>query len=355
MTVLFRCNASPTIGYGHLTRCRALAQALRRQGETCVMIGPVAADARPEDQDIFSDWVPVPDWPSAAEDATRLVDLARRFDAGWAVLDDYRVDETYQLTLRAAGLRWLQFDGTARKPLWADLIVNANPAAHPEDYASVLHNPEAQLLLGPRYAVLRPEFASVEPRDPQRPVKRILVTFGGGDDRGAIELVLSTLLPETPSSVEFLVISGAGNPRNPSLVDWIDIFGQGRVSLHIDPPQVAPLFTTCDLAVIAGGTTIYEAACCGLPMILITIAENQAPQAMAWNRDGAAIFIGALTDISSGQILDSFRRFSSNSDGIVYQARKALESSARNGAEIVAAEINRRFSHASVPLTENLL
>ena len=311
MTVLFRCNASPTIGYGHLTRCRALAQALRRQGETCVMIGPVAADARPEDQDIFSDWVPVPDWPSAAEDATRLVDLARRFDAGWAVLDDYRVDETYQLTLRAAGLGWLQFDGTARKPLWADLIVNANLAAHPDEYANVLHNPETRLLLGPRCAVLRQEFANVEPRDSKRPVKRILVTFGGGNDRGAIKFVLSTLLPRTPSTVDFLVISGPRNPYNSSLVQWVETYGQGRVRLHIDPPQSSTLFASCDIAIMAGGTSTFEAACCGLPMILISIADNQTRNSETWQQFGAAIYLGVFpgiaTNLLTNNVLDLLR------------------------------------------------
>jgi len=344
MTVVFRCNASPVVGYGHLTRCRALAQALLRQGETCVMVGPDAADARPEDQDIFSDWIPVPDWPSANEDATRLVDLARRLDACWAVLDDYRVDENHQLTLRAAGLRWVQFDGTARKPLWADLIVNANPAAHPEDYANVLRNPETRLLLGPRYAILRPEFASVVPRDPHRPVRRILVTFGGGDDRGAIKFVLSTLLPETPSTIEFLVISGARNPRNPSLIEWIERCGQGRVRLHIDPPQVAPLFLSCDLAVMAGGTTTYEAACCGLPMILLTIANNQVPQSRAWATSGIAEYIGDLYNIGPQHLLDPFRR--------LYTTSPTCQSMAINGRKTVdgagAHRMSQQFSDRKV-------
>jgi UDP-2,4-diacetamido-2,4,6-trideoxy-beta-L-altropyranose hydrolase len=339
MTVLIRCNASTVVGYGHLTRCRALAQALRRQGYACVMVGPDTADARPEDQDIFSDWIPVPDWPSANDDANRLVDLARRLDACWAVLDDYRVDESYQLTVRAAGLRWVQFDGTARKPLWADLIVNANPAAHPEAYANVLRNPETQLLLGPRYAILRPEFASVAPRDPPRPVKRILVTFGGGDDRGAIKFVLSTLLPETPSSVDFLVISGSRNPSNPSLVEWVEAYGQHRVNLHIDPPQVAPLFMSCDLAIMAGGMTTYEAACCGLPMILIAVADNQLAQSLAWASQGAAIHLGSFNVLNPSLIKSKFRDTYSDASKLLNLAKSASMLIDAHGANRVAKTI----------------
>lgn len=307
LVVVLRCNAGSEIGFGHLTRCRALAQALRRQGERCVMVGPDAAHAKTADQETFEDWIPVSDWSSATEDAARLVDMAHQFGAEWLVLDDYRIDEAYQLSLRAAGLRWLQFDGGAEKALWADVVVNANPAVRPEDYAGMLHNPGTRLLLGPRYAILRPEFERIELRGPGRHVEQILVTFGGGDDRGANEFVLSSLLPVTPPDLQFLVVSGARNPSNPSLKRWIDVHGQGRVSLHIDPEQVAPLFASCDLAVMAGGTSTYEAAACGLPMILVTIAANQVPQSRAWSEMGAAIYLGAMEHVQGSHLASAFQ------------------------------------------------
>ena len=304
--IIFRTDASPQIGFGHLTRCRALAMALRSEGKRCVMVGPAAEYARSVDQETFEDWIPAPEWSSANEDADRLIGVARKFEAEWLVLDDYRIDETYQLRVREAGLRWLQFDGTASKPLWADIVLNANPAARSEDYQAVLRNPNARLLLGPRYAILRPEFDQITPREPWRPVKKILLTFGGGDDRGANQFVLSTLLPFTSPEQEFVVISGATNPSNPSLKRWIDDHGQGRVSLHIDPEQVAPLFASCDLAVMAGGTSTYEAARCGLPMILIAIADNQWWQSEGWVKQGVAAYAGPIESIDNAWLHAAF-------------------------------------------------
>ena len=306
MTVVFRCNAGPEIGFGHLVRCRALAQALHEKGEHCVMVGPDQSYAKPADHELFEDWIPVPDWSSSADDAQRLSDIAQAWQAKWLVLDDYRVDETYQIAVRTAGLRWLQFDGSASKPLWADFVDNANPAARAEDYTAVLRNPDAQLLLGPAYSILRPEFNQVTARDPERPLKKILVTFGGGDDRGANQFVLSTLLPITTSDQHFLVISGASNPSNPSLKKWIETHGQGRVSLHIDPDLVAPLFASCDLAVMAGGNTTFEAAACGLPMMIVTIAENQWSQAEGWDALGVAICAGPLEAVDNARLRAAF-------------------------------------------------
>ncbi len=283
--ILFRCNAGPQIGFGHLTRCRALAFALQVQGASCMMVGPDHAYVNEEDSSVFDAWLPQV-WDNAESDALQLVKLAERYGAKKLVLDDYRVNEAYQLVLRNKGLKWLQFEARTSQPIWADIVLSASPSAKKEDYGHILHNPDTQLLLGPKFAVLRPEFANIKPRNPEHPIKKVLVTFGGGDDRGAIHFVLSTLLSITSSDLTFLVISGEHNPRNAEYLEWIKKHGEERVNFLVNPRPIAPLFMECDLAVMAGGTMTFEAACCGLPMLLITIADNQVQQATAWEELG---------------------------------------------------------------------
>lgn len=304
--IVFRCNASPTVGLGHLVRCRALAQALTRQGESCVMVGPPKSYATAQDAELFQDWVDVAEWLSSEADAARFAQIASKQSARFAVLDDYRIDANYQKFLVAEGLHWLQFDGTARKPLWADWVVNANPAARADDYRDVLHNPTAELLLGPAYAVLRAEFPPAgSSRSAGRPVEQVLITFGGGDDRGGIEFALSSLIENAPVNWRFVVISGSQNPRNPQLLDWVETLAQGRVSLLVNPDNVAAIMACCDLAVMAGGTSIYEAASCRLPMVLVPIADNQIQPAKAWADVGAALFPGSLQDVNAGKLLSA--------------------------------------------------
>lgn len=285
--------------------------ALRREGHRCIMVGPDSCYTRTEDNVIFDDWLPVLEWSSSKVDAFNTIKIAQAYQISWLVLDDYRVDEAYQLAIRDSGLRWLQFDGPTRKPLWADVVINANPGARPEDYQAVLRKPNMRLLLGPRYAILRPEFYQIIAREPGRPIKRILLTFGGGDDLGLNQLVLSMLLPITSPDQQFIVISGATNPSNPSLSRWVEIHGQGRVILHIDPQQVASLFASCEVAVMAGGTSTYEAACCGIPMILIAIADNQISQSIAWSHCGCAIYIGTTKDATEINLNLAFKEMTS--------------------------------------------
>lgn len=292
--ILFRCNASPTLGVGHLMRCRSLAMAIRDSGEPCIMVGPPPDYRVPADDGLFDEWVPCVEWQTEREDAHRVIAIARERDVRGIVVDDYRVREDYQAEISASGIPWLQFDYKADRPLWADIVVNANPAAPSMDYARRSRNPYSKLLLGPRYAVLRPEFppADIPLRDEN--IRRILVTFGGGDDRGAILFVLRVLLSCTRNDVELVIMSGANNPRNRELEQWVERFGRNRTNLMIEPENVARVFASCDMAVMSAGTSTFEAASCGLPLVLISIAENQELQATAWETIGAAKYAGSF-------------------------------------------------------------
>ena len=90
------------------------------------------------------------------------------------------------------------------------------------------------------------------------------------------------MLPVTPNYIKFLVISGFTNPNNNRLKEWILLNGSQRVDLLINPKDVAKLYSSCDIAVIAGGTTTYEIDCCGLPFLIISTANNQIEQSKAW-------------------------------------------------------------------------
>lgn len=340
--ILFRTDANPVIGFGHLTRCHALAHALRRAGERCVMAGPSRGYAPADADAVYDAWEPLA-WNGAQQDAVQLRALAERHGCSGLVLDYYCVDEAYQRTLKQHGLKWLQFEARTDRPLWADLVVNANPAAQPQDYAAVLRNPATRLLLGPSYATLRPEFSEVQQRDHSRPVRRILLTFGGGDDRGAILFSLQALLPVLPAEIGLAVLSGAHNPRNAEIAQWITAHGRTRVELKINPQGLADLFAGCDLAVMAGGTTTYEAVCCGLPMILVAIADNQLSQSRAWEQLGAARFLGLHPGVSAQALCDAVLHHLQFG---VQVRRRQQPAVACDGADRVAREMTVCFAAA---------
>ena len=73
--------------------------------------------------------------------------------------------------------------------------------------------------MGPKYAILRNEFTNMD----QIQVKKnnILVTFGGGDDKGAILITLSAIKDLVPNGYKVIIVVGKHNPRKNMIREWI--------------------------------------------------------------------------------------------------------------------------------------
>lgn len=293
---IFRCNANETVGMGHLVRCRTLAKALADRGATCGMVGPEQRFKQTDDSALFSFWLSLSTDKPSAEDPQELIHLATKHNAKALILDDYRINQTYQQQLCQAGLKFLKFEETFPISPCATWILCASPhVEHPPP--ATCHDSDTVFLYGPRYTLLRQEFVSHAHSPAYRPqVQRILLTFGGGDDQGALKFALSTLLPTVAQEVTFVLVSGKANPYNSQINDLCNEFGNSRIEAHIDPDNIADIFAGCDLAVISGGISTFEVASCGLPMILLCTAENQRYQAQGWHEHKAAILVGNMIE-----------------------------------------------------------
>lgn len=294
--ILFRCDANPRLGFGHLSRCRELALALKAKGHSLALYGPPEASISQSDVSIFDAIRPVAGWTGSLSDAKALISFGAQINAKAYVLDDYRIDEAYQLHLKEAGARWLQIDPDGHSRLWADLATAAHIAARDDTFRALLDNPDGQLLIGPRYALIKSDFQNQTTREVASKAETVLLTFGAGSDRGAFQTILPLLL-EQPDIHHIILASGANNPANEDL----ELLANGepdRIELHIQTSNMSALMRRADYAIMAAGNTSLEAAAMGLPMVLITIADNQILPAEAWERTGGADHLGPLDELS---------------------------------------------------------
>lgn len=303
--MIVRCDANPQWGMGHLTRCRALAMALHQLGMTVAMVGPERAYAQAGDEQWFTHWQPMAWHDDTTTGAHQLLDLAEKWQADGLILDEPRAGEAYQQVLFEAGLPWLQFDGTAQKPLWASWVLNALPSANASDYAKVLRNPAATLLLGPAYAVLRPEFAAVRGATKSAQPFHILVSFGGGDDRGAMAWCIQALLPLLSEHTHLKIISGRANPRNASNLAQIPASHSAWVDYAIQPDAPWAIMAQCHMAVMASGTTAHEANCCQLPMVLVSLVDNQHAPGQSWATAQQGQYLGPWETVQAHTLLQT--------------------------------------------------
>lgn len=293
--VVLRADVSRTIGTGHLRRCMALGQQLSLQGARVrlLLMGERpdwAGEARELGRELNDE-----------DDAAGTVQCCREEGADRLVIDRYAASESYQRALLNAGLPWMQFDGAARAPMWADWVVSMSPAASEAAYRALQRREQTRFLLGPAYAILREEF--LEARAPRRvrPAARdVLLSFGGGDDRGACVSCLEAL--HGLANVRMTILTGSFNPRLEAIRGWLREHPALDAALCVDAADIARRMAQADIAITAGGTTTFEAAALGLPSLIIQIAENQRGNAEGWDRLGTAINLGPLQHLDPARL-----------------------------------------------------
>ena len=149
-----------------------------------------------------------------------------------------------------------------------------------------------KLLVGPRYALLGPEF-SAHRKTPilrDRKINRILVFFGGTDPHNMTGLVLEALTCEEFGYLDVDVVVGANNQHRSVIQEQIN--QRLRTTLYGSLPHLADLMMKADLAFGACGTTTWERMALGLPCLVITIADNQISTADLLDQNDLIRLIG---------------------------------------------------------------
>ncbi|MGL5813378.1 MAG: hypothetical protein ACRCYW_08640 [Aeromonas sp.] len=242
-----------TRGLGHLSRCSAYALAWQQQGGAVHWM--VDGDALAKDR-LSRATVYWGAWQHQHFSPRPAV----------AIVDSYSASLTTLESISAGFERVIYLDDTERLPYPAGLVIHASPGAlgHPQGAAC--------WQWGPAWQPLRPPFWSVPPRtEVSAHIERILIIMGGTDIRDLTPRLVAWLHSQYPD-IELEVVTAAPDPR----------LSHCHQHHGLDAEQMVGLMSCSDLAISSAGQVTYELARCGLPGILIGVADNQAEQLAGW-------------------------------------------------------------------------
>jgi UDP-2,4-diacetamido-2,4,6-trideoxy-beta-L-altropyranose hydrolase len=313
--VAFRADASVQIGTGHVMRCLTLADELTRQGHECRFVCreheghlgdlitskgygftllPAPSDNEVEANDRNSDnyarWLGVP-WQ---EDARQTLDALTPWQPDWLVVDHYALDAEWERILANVVGSIMVIDDLANRCHECALLLDQNLGRVESDYDGLLLV-DCQRLIGPGYALLRPEFANLREQSLKRrqhpELKRILISLGGVDRTNVTGQVLEALSESVlPASTELDIIMGAAAPY----LDEVRQQATGlpfKATVSVNVTDMAERMCLADLSIGAAGSTSWERCCLGLPAITVVLAENQRLIGEALSENGAGLLV----------------------------------------------------------------
>ncbi|PRY22705.1 UDP-2,4-diacetamido-2,4,6-trideoxy-beta-L-altropyranose hydrolase [Aliiruegeria haliotis] len=316
LTIGFRCDASLAIGSGHVMRALTLANALRERGHRChflcrdlpgnqnariagqgfaLHVLPAPSDPVPEGDLAHSDWLGVGWEQDAAESAARLAGIA----PDWVVMDHYALDARWQAAAVPEGARLMVQDDLRDRRHRADLLLDQNLGVDPGGYDALVPA-GCHRMIGPRYALLRPDFAGLRQASLSarkgRGLGHVMISMGGVDLPGGTAQVLDGLArAPRPNGMRVTVVMGRAAPA------LEQVRAQAAAmpfpcKVLVDVTDMATLMEEADLAIGGTGGTAWERCCMGLPTLSLVLADNQEAAARALTAAGVALPLGRAGD-----------------------------------------------------------
>lgn len=339
--IIIRCDASLKIGSGHVIRCRTLARDLAKKGSEVIFVcrnqpGDLINLLEKEfhvlqlrkqssidcsnlsGPALYRGWLGCSEIDDALE-TIEAIKQANIYNIEWIVVDHYSLEEAWEKYVsnhipQKSIPQILVIDDLANRPHHASLIVDQNFFGKDTEHRyNQLVSSSCIKLLGPKYCIIGSEYSELRQLLPPRSdVKRMLIYFGGVDNCGLNQRVLSTLEDSIPGPVGIDIVLGvqAGNIE----INSKSHKNGSKIAIHKPMNSLAGLIARADLSIGAGGATTWERACLGLPSIVIPLSENQIEFNQALHESKYISLVSYNDSRFEDNILDEVKMMMTNPD-----------------------------------------
>ncbi|AVM25811.1 PseG/SpsG family protein [Bacillus pumilus] len=163
--------------------------------------------------------------------------------------------------------------------------------------------------------------------------KKVVVSLGGSDPGGLLLKVVSSLLEAR--HLHILAVAGKAS-RVEEQIEAAHI----QFIRHTD--QLPAHLAEADLAIVAGGMTLYEAVCIGVPSIVLSQVDHQAVTAARFAQNGACHHLGLGDLVDEKDIWRAARRLSGS-----YFLRRSIH---LNGRSLIDGKGTERVKNILIHL-----
>lgn len=329
MRISIRANIKD-VGYGHVKRCLSVAEEFASRG--------YQTDFYVDDNTISNIF------PSACvryiciDSEQQFLQHLKSNKANILILDGYFADENYIKCLKS----FLQMTFIVLLDSLKSGLMNADILVNPGLYAHQFYNQEKEkkekFLLGSEYTILGREYT--EPSAYQiGEVQSILITMGGMDFRNITSNLLPNLLLKYPT-ILFYVVVGKYFSSTSLLLEMSK--KHANLILLQNLSSLKEFILKSDICISAAGTTVFEIARCGRPIILFAQEENQLFSSHYWEETNGVLNLGYFEERMLPQYIDQINKLIQNNEKRKVMSESLLKNSIY-GTSILAKDILEKF------------
>lgn len=330
MHILIRSDASTKIGSGHIMRCLTLADMLRTEGATVYFIcreleGHLCDFVKAKGYECLrsTNSKQTFEQKKDAEETLRLIEW-NGLKVDLIIVDHYQINEQWEQIVRESIPKIMVIDDLANRKHDCDVLLDQNYFKDFENRYDDLVPARCKKLLGLKYLLLRPEFYEDNTTvvKNNKSIEDILIFYGGSDPTNETMKVLDALEHIDLSKLTIHVVVGLSN-ENRKLIEKRCQDKGFRFYVQID--YLAQLMKKADLALGAGGVTMWERCYLGLASIVTVVAENQLASTEAAAEFGAVWNLGWHENVKVTNLVDIINSAVENQETLKEMSQKAKQ------------------------------
>jgi spore coat polysaccharide biosynthesis predicted glycosyltransferase SpsG len=309
--IIIRVDATSASGYERLARCTTLAAALQRRRRPVYFLSQLEPNSLAMGiKRGGNNWI-LADHPAGTEeDVNQMLAEIARLKPAAVFVDAADVSHDYLAEVAATNVLLAAIDHSAIIRFPSKLLIN--PLLSPNRDSYEFDN-DTQLLLGQRFALVRPEIRRQRPTRSQEPPPvavangttilsqyRVLLALGE-DDPNRMTMDLAQLLANAPRVGKVDIIIRREHPQLNEIKEMVDA-NKESITLALEPAEIANRITRCHFALTSGSGWSLELACVGVPQMLLLQNELHWPNAQRLEDEGAASILGWHENVSAQTI-----------------------------------------------------
>ena len=281
--IIFRTNASSSIGIGHLARCRRLAISLKTDGYTVKFILDYVNDYLShflQDFSCYGIYSAEESFSGEKEDATRFLQYCENKEVSAVIVDDYRFSIIWEKVITKLECPVIVIDDQDKNRHQCNLLIDSSWEGNKtlqrykgkvEDYTT--------RLLGPRYLLIDEVFGNntkLYRSTSQEDKKiRLLLSLGGGGDLSFLISLMKQLINNSKDGVSYhlATVMGPYASNKEQLLEFSNQYDE--VELITGQDGLFDEMSKTDLYIGTSGGTLFESLALSIPSLTFSISENQ--------------------------------------------------------------------------------
>ena len=320
--LLIRADSGTKKGSGHIMRCLSIAKYLKNMdisficrtmpGDFCDFIEQKGFHVYrlPFNSSLDVSNLPI-NIKSDINDTIEIIKKNKIMPDG-IIIDNYDLDYQWESIIRQYTNKIIVIDDLANRKHDCDLLIDQN-LYHDMNirYENLVpHN--CLQILGPKYALLRPEFREARKKLHVRKgkINSILISFGSSDPTNETLKAIDAL-QQFQSPIKVDVVIGISNPHKELIKETCSMLP--NVTYHYQTDKMADLMTNADISIGAGGSTTWERCCLGLPSIVSILSKDQYELTKTLANEGCVINLGSANTVNS----EDYAKAIKNMDSVI--------------------------------------